>query len=151
MRRQGHEITVLVSEYVEGELLSDFLQRFPGKRLLPFQGLHLLYALTKGMEPIHLLNEYHGDLHSDNIIVNRFGLEFELKLLDMFSLGGLTDGKSSGRYLRLDQGVSRGAGRRATLRASTGGGKAHLLRAEEQPDFSRNSAPFPSYANIWKP
>ena len=88
LRRKGHEITVLVSEYVEGELLSDFLQRFPGKRLLPFQGLHLLYALTKGMEPIHLLNEYHGDLHSDNIIVNRFGLGFELKLLDMFHWAG---------------------------------------------------------------
>ena len=88
LRRKGHDITVLVSEYVEGELLSDFLQRFPGKRLRPFQGLHLLYALTKGMEPIHLLNEYHGDLHSENIIVNRFGLEFELKLLDMFHWSG---------------------------------------------------------------
>jgi hypothetical protein len=39
---------------------------------------------VKGIEEIHLLNEYHGDLHPENIIVNRFGLGFDLKLLDMF-------------------------------------------------------------------
>jgi len=67
-------VTVLISEYVEGQLLSEFIKSFPGKRLTPFQALHLLYALTKGIECIHGLNEYHGDLHSDNIIVNKFGL-----------------------------------------------------------------------------
>ncbi|MCD4780147.1 MAG: protein kinase [Candidatus Omnitrophica bacterium] len=80
----GLPITMLVSEYVEGQLLSDFVRSFPGKKLTPFQALHLLYSLVKGIEDIHLLNEYHGDLHSDNVIVNRFGLYFELKLLDMF-------------------------------------------------------------------
>jgi hypothetical protein len=30
------------------------------------------------------LREYHGDLHTDNVIVNRYGLHFELKILDMF-------------------------------------------------------------------
>ena len=44
-----------------------------------------MYALALGMEEIHLLNEYHGDLHTDNIIVNRFGLGFELKLLDLYN------------------------------------------------------------------
>ncbi|NIQ01048.1 MAG: protein kinase, partial [Nitrospinaceae bacterium] len=77
-------VTVLISEYVEGELLSHFLKKFPGKRLPPFQAVHLLYALTKGIEEIHRLREYHGDLHTDNIIVNRFGLTFELKLVDLF-------------------------------------------------------------------
>lgn len=81
-------VTVLVSEYVEGELLSQFLRRFPGRRLSPFQALHLLYALVKGLEPIHLMNEYHGDLHTENIIINRFGLTFEVKLLDMFHWHG---------------------------------------------------------------
>lgn len=84
----GVWITVLVSEYVEGELLSHFLKRFTGRRLTPFQGVHLLYALAKGMEPIHLQGEYHGDLHSDNIIVNRFGLGFDIKLLDFFHWRG---------------------------------------------------------------
>jgi len=78
-------ITVLISEYVEGELLSNFIKKFPGKRLSAFQALHLLYSLTKGIEQIHNLNEYHGDLHSDNIIINKFGLEFQIKLVDLFS------------------------------------------------------------------
>lgn len=80
-------VTVLISEYVEGELLSDFIARQPGKRLTAFQALHLLHALAKGMECIHSMLEYHGDLHSDNIIVQRFGLSFDLKLVDMFYAG----------------------------------------------------------------
>ena len=81
---RGIPITLLVSEYVEGELLSAFLARQPGTRLTPFQGLHLLHALTTGVECIHLMKEYHGDLHTDNIIVRRYGLGFELKLLDFY-------------------------------------------------------------------
>jgi tRNA A-37 threonylcarbamoyl transferase component Bud32 len=77
-------ITVLVSEYVEGELLTDFLDRQPGRRLHAFQALHLLHALVEGLECIHLLREYHGDLHPGNVIVERHGLEFHLKLLDFF-------------------------------------------------------------------
>ena len=33
------------------------------------------------------MKDYHGDLHSDNIIVQRYGLGFELKLLDFFHWG----------------------------------------------------------------
>lgn len=77
-------ITVLISEYIEGELLSDFLSRQRGKRITAFQGLHLLHALVLGLEQIHHHGEYHGDLHEENIIVSRYGLGFELKLLDSF-------------------------------------------------------------------
>lgn len=77
-------ITVLVSDYVEGEMLSEFLKQQPGGRLHAFQALHLLHALVVGMECIHRAREYHGDLHADNVMVNRFGLNFELKLLDFF-------------------------------------------------------------------
>lgn len=77
-------ITVLISEYIEGELLSEFLKRQRGKRITAFQGLHLLHSLVLGLEQIHLHNEYHGDLHEENIIVSRYGLGFELKLLDSF-------------------------------------------------------------------
>ena len=87
-------ITVLISEYVEGDLLSDFIKQLPGKKLSPFQGLHLLYSLTKGIELVHSLNEFHGDLHSQNIIVNKFGLEFELKILDFYFT---TNSKREGR------------------------------------------------------
>jgi tRNA A-37 threonylcarbamoyl transferase component Bud32 len=81
-RRQP--VTFLVSEYVEGELLSAFLARQPGQRLSVFQALHLLHALAAGIECIHQLREYHGDLHTDNVIVRRYGLGFHLKLVDMF-------------------------------------------------------------------
>jgi len=80
-------ITFLVAELAEGELLSDFLRRLPGKRLSPFEALHLLYSLACGVECLHKLGEYHGDIHDDNIIVNRRGLGFETKLLDMFYRG----------------------------------------------------------------
>lgn len=77
-------ITVLISEFVEGELLSDFLKRQPGGRISPFQALHLLHALVLGMECVHRHREYHGDLHTDNVIVGRYGLRFDLKLIDIF-------------------------------------------------------------------
>lgn len=77
-------VTFLVSEFVDGELLSDFLKRQPGKRLSPFQCLHLLHALVRGVEEIHRLKEYHGDIHTGNIIVERHGLSFDLKLVDFF-------------------------------------------------------------------
>jgi tRNA A-37 threonylcarbamoyl transferase component Bud32 len=80
----GVDITVLVSEYVEGIMLSEFLRGMPGGRLVDFEALHLLYALVKGIEQIHLKGEYHGDLHLDNVIISRYGLTFELKVLDFF-------------------------------------------------------------------
>lgn len=81
---RGRPVTMLVSEFVEGELLSEFVSRQPGKRLGAFQALHLLHALAVGMDKIHRHNEYHGDLHSDNVIVHRSGLGFGLKLLDLY-------------------------------------------------------------------
>jgi serine/threonine protein kinase len=84
---KGMKVSFLVSEFVEGELLSEFLKRQRGRRLTPFQGVHLLYALARGIECIHAIGEYHGDLHMDNIIVQRHGLGFDLKLLDMFHWG----------------------------------------------------------------
>ncbi len=84
---RGLPITLLVSEFVEGELLSDFLARQPGKRLSAFPALHLLHALAKGIECIHQMKEYHGDLHTENIIVQRYGLGFDLKLLDFYHWG----------------------------------------------------------------
>ncbi len=83
----GIPVSFLVSEYVHGELLSEFIARQSGKRLTPFQAVHLLHALAKGIGCIHQKGEYHGDLHPENIIVERYGLTFELKLLDMFHWG----------------------------------------------------------------
>ena len=83
----GIPISFLVSDYVEGEQLSEFCRRQPGARLPPFEALHLLYALAIGVEKIHALGEYHGDLHDENIIVQRYGIGFDVKLLDMYHRG----------------------------------------------------------------
>ena len=87
IRYRGTPITFLVSDFVDGELLCEFLKRQPGRRLTFFEGLHLLHSLASGIECIHQLGEYHGDLHDENIIVNRYGLEFEVRLVDLFHWG----------------------------------------------------------------
>ena len=84
---EGHRVSCLVSEYVEGEMLSEFIERLPGKRMPAFQALHLLHAMVKGIEEIHKKGEYHGDLHSDNVIIRRYGLGFDMKLIDLHHWG----------------------------------------------------------------
>jgi serine/threonine protein kinase len=83
-RYRNTPVTFLISDFVEGEVLSELLKHQPGGRLGQFAALHLLHALASGMECIHRSGEYHGDLHTDNIIVQRYGLGFELKLLDFY-------------------------------------------------------------------
>ena len=87
IRYKGHQLRFLISEFVSGVALSKFIAGQPGKRLQSFQAVHLLYALAKGIEEIHTLRQYHGDLHSENVIVQRHGLGFELKVLDMYHWG----------------------------------------------------------------
>ncbi|MDH3283105.1 MAG: serine/threonine protein kinase [Acidobacteriota bacterium] len=84
---RGHRVTFLVSEFVEGKLLSQLIAAQPGKRMLPFEAMHLLHALAEGMEPVHLLREYHGDLHDDNVLVERHGAFFNVRLVDLYPLG----------------------------------------------------------------
>ncbi|MFO7652611.1 MAG: protein kinase [Candidatus Krumholzibacteriia bacterium] len=89
----GQAVTMLVSDYVEGEVLSRFLARQPGRRLDLFQALNLLHALTGGLAEVHEQREYHGDLHIDNVIVRRSGLSFEPRLLDLYHReGSATEG-----------------------------------------------------------
>src|SRR3982751_2855576 len=47
------KVTVVISELVEGQKLSEFLQNQPGGRLTAFEALHVLYTLVKGIAPIH--------------------------------------------------------------------------------------------------
>ncbi len=80
----GHRVTFLISEFVEGLMLSEFIKAEPRKRLSPFEALHLLHALARGMAQVHRLRESHSDLHAGNVMVRRQGLEFELKVIDFF-------------------------------------------------------------------
>lgn len=84
VEHEGREVPFLVSPFVEGQVLEDFVRRRPGRRLPVFEALHLLHALAEGLEEIHSLKDYHGDLHSENIIVARRGIHFEVKLIDFY-------------------------------------------------------------------
>jgi tRNA A-37 threonylcarbamoyl transferase component Bud32 len=81
------KVIVVISELVEGQKLSEFLAAQPQKRLSTFEALHVLYALAKGIAPIHARGEYHGDIHDDNIMIRRQGIGFDIKLIDFFNLG----------------------------------------------------------------
>ncbi len=81
-------VTFLVSEFAEGQVLTDFLSEQPGKRLTPFEALHLLAALARGMAQVHQKRESHGDLHAGNVMVRRQGLHFEVKVIDFFQWDG---------------------------------------------------------------
>ena len=93
IRFRGSQVTCLISDLVEGELLAGFVARRPGKRLPPFEALHLLHALAGGLEQIHCLKEYHGDMHDGNVLVARRGIHFEVKLVDFFYWGRPDRGK----------------------------------------------------------
>lgn len=93
IRFRRMNVTCLISEYVEGEMLGRMVARRRGNRLAVFEALHLLYALARGLEPIHARGEYHSDIHSDNIIVRRRGVHFEIKLVDFFNWGPPTPAK----------------------------------------------------------
>jgi len=82
------KVDFLVSEYIEGKVLQACQDEQPGKRFHPFEALHILNVLCRGMETVHNLREYHGDIHSDNIIIQRRGLGFTVKLIDFFDWNG---------------------------------------------------------------
>jgi tRNA A-37 threonylcarbamoyl transferase component Bud32 len=87
LRHRGTRIACLVSELVEGEQLEEFVKRQRGKRLHPYEALHLLHVLAGGVAQIHRLGEYHGDIHDRNILVGRRGIRFDVKLLDFYHWG----------------------------------------------------------------
>jgi len=84
---QGQPVNFLVSDFVEGDVLVEYLKKQRGKRLDCFQGLHMLHAIACIIRGIHRQKDYHGDLHTGNVIVRRYGLGFDVKLLDFFHWG----------------------------------------------------------------
>jgi len=94
---------VVISELVEGKKLSEFLHDQPKHALSTFEALHVLYSRAKGIAPIHLRGEYHGDIHDENIMIRRQGIGFDVKLLDFFDLGKPTKSKINKDVLNLIQ------------------------------------------------
>ena len=79
---QKKPVVVLISEFVEGDLLIDYLEKQRGKRLELYKAVHLVHQLCIGLQEIHDSGDYHGDLHPGNIIMSRLGLTYQLKVLD---------------------------------------------------------------------
>lgn len=84
---QGCEIFCLVSEYFGGQVLENLVRKSPGKRLAPFEALNLIHSLTLGVSEIHFRKEFHGDLHAENIFVERRGVSFKLRTIDFHEWG----------------------------------------------------------------
>lgn len=97
IRWRGARVTALISEFVEGAILEDFIKAQPGKRFTVFQALHLLRELAEGVEQIHDHGEYHGDLHIGNLLIRRWGVWFDIKLVDLYDMG-----RSTGANRRAD-------------------------------------------------
>lgn len=87
LQHRGEEVTYLLSDFIEGETLDSYMERTSPKGVHFFQALHLFYAIVKAVEEIHKSREWHGDIHSENIIVQKAGLYYELKLIDIFQTG----------------------------------------------------------------
>lgn len=90
IRLKGHPVSVLISEFVEGDLLSDLINAQRGMRMPTFEALCLVRTLAAGLGEIHERKEYHGDLHAHNVLVRRRGVHFDCKLVDMYDRGRAT-------------------------------------------------------------
>jgi len=87
IRLRGQPVTVLISEFVEGVILEELIASSPGRRLPEYEALRIFYELTVGLEQIHTEREYHGDLHDGNVLCQRRGVHFDVKLVDLFDHG----------------------------------------------------------------
>lgn len=87
IRLAGRSVTVLISEFVDGLLLDQYVRARRGRRLPVFEALHILHGLASGLEEVHARREYHGDLHEGNVLIQRRGVHLDLKLVDLHDLG----------------------------------------------------------------
>lgn len=80
----GHVVTYLLSDFVEGYTLDTYLNSWHPEGMEFYQALHLFYAIVKAVEEIHIHKEWHGDVHAENIIIQKMSLNYDLKLIDVF-------------------------------------------------------------------
>ncbi|MCB1198401.1 MAG: protein kinase [Deltaproteobacteria bacterium] len=87
VQHKGQKLPYLVSDFIDGILLSTFVTRFPGKRLPYYHGLSFFYELVEGLSQVHDRKSFHGDIHSDNVMIHSFGLKHKMKLIDFHDIG----------------------------------------------------------------
>ncbi|MEM9416308.1 MAG: protein kinase [Planctomycetota bacterium] len=90
---QRQKINVMISEFCEGIPLQAFIDMQPGQRLPPYMALHVLGALSRGLAEVHAEQEYHADVHTENILIQPRGIHFDLKLIDFYEWGRCTAAK----------------------------------------------------------
>lgn len=107
----GRDVTFLVSDFVHGEPLTRFVALQPGRRLTPFEALHLLRELAVGVEKVHAAGEHHGSLVAEHVLVQRRGLGFRVRLLDLSAERSASSSKQDDVYdlLRMFYDVMGGA------------------------------------------
>lgn len=86
LRYSGQEVTYLLSDFVEGYTLDTYINSWHPDGLHYYQALHIFYSIVKAVEEIHINKEWHGDIHSENIIIQKVSLNYELKLIDVFQV-----------------------------------------------------------------
>ncbi len=79
----GIPVSFVVWDQISGTQLEDFVAQQKNGRLSLFEALHLLHAVASGLDAIHSMQEYHGNIAAENIIVNRKGIGFQVKLINM--------------------------------------------------------------------
>ena len=87
------KVLALISDLCAGAPLSAWVAEHPGGRLQPYLAMHVLYGLVRGLEDIHALHQYHADVHSDNILIEPCGVNFDLKLVDFYDWGRSSESK----------------------------------------------------------
>lgn len=79
-------VTCLISEYVDGHLLIDYL-KLNNESLHYYQSLQIIYEIAKFLKEIHEKGNYHGNLHLGNVIIKHTGLSYHIKLIDCIDWG----------------------------------------------------------------
>lgn len=87
VRLRGEVVSVLISEFVEGQLLPTLLAGYRARRMPVHEALCITRTIAAGLAEIHEKREYHGDLHAHNVLVRRRGVHFDVKLVDMYDRG----------------------------------------------------------------
>lgn len=90
---KGQQVHYIVSQFLEGEPISEYIARKKGKKVEPYEALNILYAIVNAVLCVHQKNENHGDIHEDNIFIQRKGVQFDIKLIDLFHSGPQGKGK----------------------------------------------------------
>lgn len=94
-RFKGHSVQYLLSEFIEGGSVQSYLKQHHSKGMPYYQALHLFYAIVCACQEIHKYKEWHGDLHLENIMLQKSSLHYEIKLIDIFHTAHSPNDKGS--------------------------------------------------------